>query len=193
MPPHTLFCTARAENTFDTVTLCNLSDSQMHYRRSCLQHFANPMFSRLAVLIIHRKIGQWLFSNGICFSQQPLHHAPCALANRFLFQLTVARRRLPGLGGNPCYSARFQLTAARRRLRPDNANRHQRLQVSTHSRSKAAAGCETTGGVVFPVSTHSRSKAAAHAFAARFIPRTCFNSQPPEGDCNQILPSQHRR
>ena len=72
MPPHTLFCTARAESTFGAVTMCNLGDSRMyHIRRSCLQHFANPMFSRLAVLIIHRKIGQWLFSNGICFSQQP--------------------------------------------------------------------------------------------------------------------------
>ena len=111
MPPHTLFCTARAENTFDTVTLCNLSDSQMHYRRSYLQHFANPMFSRLAVLIIHRKIGQWLFSNGICFSQQPPEggcmSVPLMMQMLFGFQLTAARRRLPVTPPRQPYTARF--------------------------------------------------------------------------------------
>ena len=186
MPPHTLFCTARAENTFDTVTLCNLSDSQMHYRRSCLQHFANPMFSRLAVLIIHRKIGQWLFSNGICFSQQPLHHAPCALANRFLFQLTVARRRLPGLGGNPCYSARFQLTAARRRLPMPLPPDLSPELVSTHSRPKATAIRFFPVSIVDRVSTHSRLKAAALAAPVRLHSPDSFNSQPPEGGCPDL-------
>ena len=95
MPPHTLFCTARVENTFGTVAMCNLSDSRMHHiRRSCPKHFANPIFSRLVALIIHRKIGQWLFSNGICFNSQTpedgCRYMLSALIAQSLFRLTAA-------------------------------------------------------------------------------------------------------
>ncbi len=111
MLPHTLFCTARVESTFGTMTMCNLGDSRMHYRRSCPQRFVNPMFPRLATLIIHRKIGQCLFSNGICFSPQPPEggcmSVPLMMQMLFGFQLTAARRRLPVTPPRQPYTARF--------------------------------------------------------------------------------------
>ena len=165
MPPHTLFCTARAESTFGTVTLCNLGDSRMHYRRSCPQRFVNPMFPRLATLIIHRKIGQWLFSNGICFNSQPpeggcpcrgcfgINHAcfnsqppegDCQRASASSPHLRSFNSQPPE-GGCRCWQAAmwsknlFQLTAARRRLLAVCGITQIAADVSTHSRPKAAA------------------------------------------------------
>ena len=160
-----LFCTARVENTFGTVAMCNLSDSRMHYRRSCLQHFANPMFSRLAVLIIHRKIGQWLFLNGICFSQQP-PEGGCQDFPR-----------------PSCLRRKFQLTAARRRLRDSGRPNHRHHCVSTHSRPKAAAYPCAHMRPKSIVSTHSRPKAATLPPTMKQRRNKCFNSQPPEGGC----------
>ena len=55
--------------------------------------------------------------------------------------------------------------------------------VSTHSRSKAAAAINGIHFVPAVVSTHSRSKAAACCRAARNPPGQRFNSQPLEGGC----------
>ena len=99
------------------------------------------------------------------------------------FQLTAARRRLHDGHLDVVDVHRFQLTAARRRLRviPSEvkmqvnvsthsrskaaawgfAGRKQRVDVSTHSRSKAAALRSLTASLWRKVSTHSRSKAAA--------------------------------
>ena len=82
-----------------------------------------------------------------------------------------------------------------------------RLLVSTHSRPKAAARGEIRYYQYFNVSTHSRPKAAAlvvklllmhklfqHTAARRRLPislvhfappKPSFNTQPPEGGCNQ--------
>ena len=145
--------------------MCNLGDSRMHYRRSCPQRFVNPMFPRLATLIIHRKIGQCLFSNGICFSPQPPEggcmSVPLMMQMLFGFQLTAAQRRLPRTnphlfrllrfnsqppkGGCPAHHSdpsnqdKFQLTAAQRRLHKLAGIQPLDDVVSTHSRPKAAA------------------------------------------------------
>ena len=55
-------------------------------------------------------------------------------------------------------------------------------KVSTHSRPKAAAQCDSMKYYRFGVSTHSRPK-AAEKFASALASSTCFNTQPPEGGC----------
>ena len=104
---------------------------------------------------------------------------------------------------NEIFQNRFQLTAARRRLVVVKATPHEALDVSTHSRPKAAGpllrsqlvrlGVSThsrpkaAGSTASPakppkdVSTHSRPKAAGCSRARRPPGRDCFNSQPPEG------------
>ena len=98
----------------------------------------------------------------------------------------------------------FQLTAARRRLHPrySRSARHGcfnsqpleggclreteplgHIHVSTHSRSKAAAGAQYGSLRNFAVSTHSRSKAAATVSLKGGVMKSCFNSQPLEGGC----------
>ena len=77
----------------------------------------------------------------------------------------------------------FQLTAARRRLQPRYYFDHRAIQVSTHSRSKAAASIPKINSNPFYVSTHSRSKAAAGVGAAWSVVVAGFNSQPFEGGC----------
>ena len=57
----------------------------------------------------------------------------------------------------------FQLTAARRRLLHRSYFGRKGIVVSTHSRSKAAAGGISKAQQLLAVSTHSRSKAAAAA------------------------------
>ena len=54
------------------------------------------------------------------------------------FQLTAARRRLVIIQFDFCGNAPFQLTAARRRLGDHRALAAWRIEVSTHSRPKAA-------------------------------------------------------
>ena len=171
MLPHTLFCTARAESTFGTMTMCNLGDSRMHYRRSCPQRFVNPMFPRLATLIIHRKIGQCLFSNGICFSPQPPEggcmSVPLMMQMLFGFQLTAARRRLPVTPPRQPYTARFNSQPPEGDYQDTCYAAILTFSVSTHSRSKAAAKSGDNLPQNSKVSTHSRSKAAAAAAQAR--------------------------
>ena len=55
--------------------------------------------------------------------------------------------------------------------------------VSTHSRTKAAAERERQDTKVTKVSTHSRTKAAADILQIHQIRRSGFNTQPHEGGC----------
>ena len=99
------------------------------------------------------------------FNSQPLEGGCDAGAvtalNATAFQLTAARRRLPLLLGSMPPATAFQLTAARRRLRARPPKLWLRTEVSTHSRSKAAASAYKSACYTLIVSTHSRSKAAA--------------------------------
>ena len=99
----------------------------------------------------------------------------------------------------------FQHTAARKRLHNDRVRQSDCVDVSTHSRPKAAAENLPNTESTSPVSTHSRPKAAAwhpygwsfiesfqHTAARRrlrfsiFNPLLTyrFNTQPPEGGCS---------
>ena len=75
----------------------------------------------------------------------------------------------------------FQHTAARRRLDKLGGSRRVGVDVSTHSRPKAAGYLKDRETVRYLVSTHSRPKAAGTALrkTAQFC--FCFNTQPPEG------------
>ena len=104
--------------------------------------------------------------------------------------------------------AAFQLTAARRRLHSLYIRHIASINVSTHSRPKAAAfellrwwngndsfnsqppegGCLLAGALQKGerVSTHSRPKAAAASWYWSSWPTKRFNSQPPEGGCLKL-------
>ena len=103
--------------------------------------------------------------SGCCFNSQPLEGG-CVSSIK------------PG-----CPLAMFQLTAARRRLPGRNPPHPRQTGVSTHSRSKAAAVAVHAGLVAVNVSTHSRSKAAADAYRCLVVAVSGFNSQPLEGGC----------
>ena len=75
----------------------------------------------------------------------------------------------------------FQLTAARRRLEDVVVTRLRRLDVSTHSRPKAAGKCFFNVVQPTKVSTHSRTKAAGGKAKSQPSYFLSFNSQPPEG------------
>ena len=78
------------------------------------------------------------------------------------FQHTAARRRLQHIKLILIAIMRFQHTAARRRLPLALATQaYAALDVSTHSRPKAAAHDKPEGSLWLNVSTHSRPKAAA--------------------------------
>ena len=81
------------------------------------------------------------------------------------FQHTAARRRQRPRNGLQIAKALFQHTAARRRLPMPKSVITKRIEVSTHSRPKAAAN-----GIGLPCGVKLR-----------------FNTQPPEGGC----PSQN--
>ena len=120
-----------------------------------------------------------------------------------MFQHTAARRRLGTVSSHTPSSQSFQHTAARRRLGASLATCIRLLQVSTHSRPKAAGfhrqdcisafkGFNTQppeGGwdgkffkhLINKVSTHSRPKAAGPRAAGQNRRRISFNTQPPEG------------
>ena len=59
-----------------------------------------------------------------------------------------------------------------------NANQ---INVSTHSRPKAAGKQSTCKTSIHVVSTHSRPKAAGRYTTRSTSFGTCFNTQPPEG------------
>ena len=121
------------------------------------------------------------------------------------FQHTAARRRLHPLAVEGPADGVFQHTAARRRLlsllgfdfdeldvsthsRPKAAahralHRPDHALVSTHSRPKAAATADGYNKSPGSVSTPRRPKAAATAWTSSLPPPAGFNTQPPEGGC----------
>ena len=129
------------------------------------------------------------------------------------FQHTAARRRLRGFFKFDLHAARFQHTAARRRLHRQCVKLWVKSEVSTHSRTKAAAVLTVLFILSKPVSTHSRTKAAAaylrvnqpelfvstHSRTKAAAPQppslvltsTCFNTQPHEGGCDYDI--KHRQ
>ena len=100
------------------------------------------------------------------------------------FQHTAARRRLLGALRLISSYDEFQHTAARRRLLGQSIYSDYKLNVSTHSRPKAAASANKLVAYAnAPVSTHSRPKAAAFKRWCESSPNDSFNTQPPEGGC----------
>ena len=86
-----------------------------------------------------------------------------------IFQLTAARRRLGRCKPRCLVAAAFQLTAARRRLGLYDLDNPGGLEISTHSRAKAAG--DDANIIAFnmrEISTHSRAKAAGPEFKAWF-------------------------
>ena len=77
-----------------------------------------------------------------------------------MFQHTAARRRLMFDVFNARYQNMFQHTAARRRLIIAAERLSTMVNVSTHSRPKAAEYHAYKLRAQYPVSTHSRPKAA---------------------------------
>ena len=57
------------------------------------------------------------------------------------------------------------------------------VDVSTHSRLKAAAQTNLCYRQCLHVSTHSRLKAAASRINSETLLLSCFNTQPPKGGC----------
>ena len=111
-----------------------------------------------------------------------------------MFQHTAARRRLAVLA--ICENQQiqtFQHTAARRRLDPCFHGARPKVDVSTHSRPKAA-GVSGLLVSVFPpvVSTHSRPKAAGKPCKQLIAHYRCFNTQPPEGGWLRFDHRHHR-
>ena len=135
-----------------------------------------------------RRLDRTKHTNGTpnCFNTQPPEGGWCIFAymNTIpkLFQHTAARRRLAACLFHKRGRIWFQHTAARRRLVSSCAHRHRRIQVSTHSRPKAAGprGFVRVGFLNL-VSTHSRPKAAGHTAGNFRKPDSRFNTQPPEG------------
>ena len=121
----------------------------------------------------------------------------------YLFQHTAARRRLADNTDTAIIGRVFQHTAARRRLGLPKAETLIKIQVSTHSRPKAAGVYWDIDEEKLKVSTHSRPKAAGgdrfllgfdayqfqHTAARRRLVIYLFinfhlkgfNTQPPEG------------
>ena len=119
------------------------------------------------------------------------------------FQLTAARRRLVRPSTAAACGHAFQLTAARRRLAAHHhhkfaetcfnsqppeggwsistANKTIIVNVSTHSRPKAAGTGDVGHTPYVNVSTHSRPKAAGFLRLQCVLLFARFNSQPPEG------------
>ena len=103
-----------------------------------------------------------------------------------LFQHTAARRRLVGRTRMRMPMPLFQHTAARRRL-VKNQLIIDCLQVSTHSRPKAAGRIDISERALdLGVSTHSRPKAAGRSAFQKSAFLPCFNTQPPEGGWGMI-------
>ena len=100
-----------------------------------------------------------------------------------MFQHTAARRRLRFADLTTGVRIEFQHTAARRRLHPNGDGIGSVGDVSTHSRTKAAASSDLSKRTAFRVSTHSRTKAAAGERWDTLSRVTGFNTQPHEGGC----------
>ena len=65
-------------------------------------------------------------------------------------------------------------------------------EVSTHSHPKVAARAGGSDDVRGHVSTHSHPKVAAFLSFTHGSSRTCFNTQPPEGGCMDLLRAASR-
>ena len=100
-----------------------------------------------------------------------------------MFQLTAARRRLPGNDNGDHKNIRFQLTAARRRLLTPAS---MAVGTASFNSQPLEGGCPDYAYRSFPsrVSTHSRSKAAALRGQQDLPLHQRFNSQPLEGGCD---------
>ena len=127
----------------------------------------------------------------------------------WVFQHTAARRRLPGevcipgsgYGfntqppeggcprpvGNSSHRAWFQHTAARRRLLVIDINSDTALDVSTHSRPKAAASASRSAldGMAGFQHTAARRRLLPRDNPCKFVLKG-FNTQPPEGGCYDL-------
>ena len=98
------------------------------------------------------------------------------------FQHTAARRRLGlHLSIHQLEFRLFQHTAARRRLVSAAPSAKAEIQVSTHSRPKAAGARLELALLKAFVSTHSRPKAAGPKKWIQLFLFLGFNTQPPEG------------
>ncbi len=98
------------------------------------------------------------------------------------FQHTAARRRLEPSEPKDGQQFKFQHTAARRRLALGlSFVSYVGLNVSTHSRPKAAGVAVPTANGTNAVSTHSRPKAAGEQVGVSILATSSFNTQPPEG------------
>ena len=105
------------------------------------------------------------------------------------FQLTAARRRLANSQKPQRITIMtFQLTAARRRLGPDNSPRcRTRLDVSTHSRPKAAGWyTPQVARAIIRFNSQPPEGGWKRGFK-QSLAIASFNSQPPEGGWNVFL------
>ena len=81
------------------------------------------------------------------------------------------------------FNARFQHTAARRRLRPLQLNEMTKSSFQHTAARRRLHMANFIKLTLLDVSTHSRPKAAAHAYEQIKDRKGRFNTQPPEGGC----------
>ena len=131
--------------------------------------------------------GTIVYESKFGFNTQP-HEGGCLISVRHCPQPTGFNTQ-PHEGGCNLTIERlkkmieFQHTAARRRLHLGDKYRLMVGDVSTHSRTKAAAKLITMKSTTYEVSTHSRTKAAAVAQLSTSQGYSRFNTQPHEGGC----------
>ena len=97
------------------------------------------------------------------------------------FQHTAARRRLGILKSWAICTKKFQHTAARRRLAPIHVNQETCRQFQHTAARRRLVHHTARFGRTINVSTHSRPKAAGMPTILYRQICTCFNTQPPEG------------
>ena len=122
-----------------------------------------------------------------CFNTQPheggCRHIRTVKPHAKAFQHTAARRRL--LASRCASQGRQSVSTHSRTKAAAGANGEfiRRAAVSTHSRTKAAAVATFSLNLALGVSTHSRTKAAARICRFQLIRLLSFNTQPHEGGC----------
>ena len=113
-----------------------------------------------------------------------------------MFQHTAARRRLPRITALRARLAEFQHTAARRRLPKSLDDGYSAVKAFQHTAARRRLRNRLRRlSPALRVSTHSRPKAAAGKHPCAKRKRGCFNTQPPEGGCDQsqpVWPHEHR-
>ena len=118
-----------------------------------------------------------------------------------VFQHTAARRRLQAKGYAITWNWQVSTHSRTKAAAATTQLISAALSVSTHSRTKAAAGFIAHVHRTWHVSTHSRTKAAAKSACNAATCSTGFNTQPHEGGCtiaentseNQYRVSTHSR